>query len=152
MTNVVRIEMTMCWIKSRDGHLRSILQLICLGCSVLWIHWYCYYWEVGFCFRAWPSWLCNTVSPYDAMWRRWSWSTLVQAMACRLFGFELLPQTILPHCQPDNTGQTHGYIMGITTKKWNNIPDKLGNGSHEEKRLSSNTFLYFLLVVWHGVS
>ena len=38
--------------------------------------------------------------------RQWTRSTLVQVMACRLFGAKPLPEPMLPYCQLDPRGQT----------------------------------------------
>ena len=37
-----------------------------------------------------------------AYMRRWTWSLLVQVMACRLFGAKLLPEPRLTYCQLDS--------------------------------------------------
>ena len=45
------------------------------------------------------EWLLNSSSPSIAYIRRWTGSTLVMAMACRLFGAKPLSESILTNCQ-----------------------------------------------------
>ena len=47
----------------------------------------------------------NSSTPSAAYMRQWSRSTLVQVMACRLFGAKPLPEPMLVHCQLDSWEQ-----------------------------------------------
>ena len=43
----------------------------------------------------------NSSPPSAAFMRQWTWSSLVQVMACRLFGAKPLPEPMLAYCQLD---------------------------------------------------
>ena len=51
-----------------------------------------------------PSWI-NSSSPSAAYIRWWTVSSLVQIMACRLFGTKPLPEPMLTYCQLDSWEQ-----------------------------------------------
>ena len=51
------------------------------------------------CFLLYPS------PPSAAYSRQWTWSALVQVMACRLFGAKPLPEPMLAYCQLDSWEQ-----------------------------------------------
>ena len=50
--------------------------------------------------------LFNSSSPGAAYMRRRTGSTLVQVMACRLFGAKPLPEPMMAYCQLDSLEQT----------------------------------------------
>ena len=48
--------------------------------------------------------IVNSLWPSDAIWRKWTWTTVVQVMACHLFGTKPLPEsTILLLIEPLGT-------------------------------------------------
>ena len=58
----------------------------------------------------------NSSPPSAAYMRPWTGSTLVQVMACRLFGAKPLPEPMLPYCQLDPWEQTHWHLNQNTLK------------------------------------
>ena len=48
----------------------------------------------------------NSSPPSAAYMRQWTGPSLVQVMACRLFGAKPLPEPMLAYCQLDSKEQT----------------------------------------------
>ena len=49
---------------------------------------------------SWPSHI-NSMQPVGAIWQHRSWTTLIQVMACQLFGTKSIPELKLSYCQLD---------------------------------------------------
>ena len=76
--------------------------------------------------------------PGDAYMRQWTWSSLVQIMACRLFGAKPLSEPKLTYCQLDPLEQT-SIIFESKHKNDGNIVHKMASILSRPQYVNFNT-------------
>ena len=57
--------------------------------------------ELGLIYQSFDAKIFNQLRPCDAYMRQYNIPTLLQMMACRLFGAKPLSESLLPYCQRD---------------------------------------------------
>ena len=70
-----------------------VTDMICFEKAIVWLDWV---------YEKYVDQACITSAPPSAAYmRQWTGSSLVQIMACRLFGVKPLPEPMLPYCELD---------------------------------------------------